>query len=123
MGGFPDLRYSPYLSSEAAFKVVVLDGALTEGGMLSFSKALSTQDAEAIRAHLVSLANTLKANPQRGGGFGGFGGGGPGGPRGGGPGGAPQTRPAQPGGGMGTLAAGSGTAGGTATPQQDGLHQ
>jgi alcohol dehydrogenase (cytochrome c)/quinohemoprotein ethanol dehydrogenase len=37
MGGFPELRTSPYINSEAAFKVVVLDGALTEAGMLSFS--------------------------------------------------------------------------------------
>jgi quinohemoprotein ethanol dehydrogenase len=126
MGGFPDLRYSPYLSSEAAFKVVVMDGALTEAGMLSFAKAINAEEAEAIRAHLVGLANTLKSQPARaGGGFGGRGGGpgGPGGPGGRG-GGAPTERPAQPGGGMGTLAAPGAAASAPAAPQQQGgLHQ
>src|SRR5690606_16325289 len=53
MGGFPDLRYSPFLTSDAAFRTVVIDGALTEAGMLSFRNALSNEDAEAIRAQLV----------------------------------------------------------------------
>jgi quinohemoprotein ethanol dehydrogenase len=63
MGNFPDLRYSPMLSSDAAFKAVVIDGALTENGMLSFAKALSPQDAEAIRSHLTKLANDAKNAP------------------------------------------------------------
>jgi quinohemoprotein ethanol dehydrogenase len=63
MGNFPDLRYSPMLSSDAAFKAVVIDGALTENGMLSFAKALTPQDAEAIRAHLTKLANVAKNSP------------------------------------------------------------
>lgn len=128
MGGFPDLRYSPYLNSEAAFKVVVLDGALQEAGMLSFSKALSPQETEAVRAHLVSLANTMKA--QQGAGGGGFGGRGGGAPRGGGGGfgprgggGAPDTRPPQPGGGLGVFAVeGQPAAAGEAQPQGE-LHQ
>lgn len=128
MGGFPDLRYSAFLNSDAGFKAVVIDGALTEAGMLSFEKALSLEETEAIRAHLVSLANTLKSAPPRGGG--GFGpppgggrGGGPGGP--GGPGGAPAARPPQPGGGMGTFATGA-AASAPAGQQQEaagGLHQ
>ncbi|MEP7314164.1 MAG: PQQ-dependent dehydrogenase, methanol/ethanol family, partial [Pseudomonadota bacterium] len=63
MGGFPDLRYSPMLLSGDAFKAIVIDGALTENGMLSFAKTLTAQDAEAIRAHLTRVANDLKANP------------------------------------------------------------
>jgi hypothetical protein len=114
MGGFPDLRYSPFLNSEAGFKAVVIDGALTEAGMLSFRQALSEAESESIRAHLVSLANTLQSTPGRVGGGprgGGPGGGAPGGgARGGGPGGpggaAPAVRPPQPGGGMGTFATG-----------------
>jgi hypothetical protein len=127
MGGFPDLRYSPFLNSEAGFKAVVIDGALTEAGMLSFKQALSEAESESIRAHLVSLANTLQAAPAgRGGGGprgGGPGGGAPGGgARGGGPGGlagpggAAPVRPPQPGGGMGTFAIGG--AAGAATGQQ-----
>jgi quinohemoprotein ethanol dehydrogenase len=123
MGGFPDLRYSAYINSEAGFRVVVLDGALTENGMVSFRNVLSPADAEAVRAHIVSLAHELKDNPPRG--FGGFpGAGGPGGPRGGGPGAGPAL-PAQPGGGMGTFANGAAAA---APPGQQpageaGLHQ
>jgi quinohemoprotein ethanol dehydrogenase len=122
MGGFPDLRYSAFLNSDAGWKAVVIDGALTENGMVSFRNALSNEDAEAIRAHLVKVANELKSNPPRGG-FGGPGGGPGGGPRGGGPGAA--QRPQQPPGGMGTFAVG----GAAATPagQQSGgaggLHQ
>jgi PQQ-dependent dehydrogenase (methanol/ethanol family) len=71
MGGFPDLRYTAMLQSAEVFKAIVIDGALTENGMLSFRKALTPQDAEAIRAHLVSVANELKANPRPA--FGGFG--------------------------------------------------
>jgi hypothetical protein len=59
------------MQNAALFKAIVIDGALTDNGMLSFRKVLSDADAEAIRAHVVTLANDLKANPQRG--FGGFG--------------------------------------------------
>jgi alcohol dehydrogenase (cytochrome c)/quinohemoprotein ethanol dehydrogenase len=111
VGGFPDLRYSPFLGSEAAFRAVVLDGALAEAGMLPFTKAMSREDAEAVRAHLVNLANTLKASggaavapAGRDAGAGG---------RGAGAGGrgdaaaGTATKPAQPGGGMGIFAEGA----------------
>jgi quinohemoprotein ethanol dehydrogenase len=118
MGGFPDLRYSAYLNSDAAWRTIVIDGALTEAGMLSFRNALSNEDAEAIRAHLVRLANDMKDNPAPRGGFGGPGGpGGFGGPRGGG---APL--PPQPAGGMGTFATGTSAATG-AQGAESGLHQ
>ena len=62
---FPDLRYSPMLTSAASFKAVVLEGILTENGMLSFAKALSPPDAESIRAYLTKIANDVKnAAPQ-----------------------------------------------------------
>src|SRR5690606_6846822 len=121
MGGFPDLRTSAYINSEAGFRVVVIDGALTENGMVSFRRVLSNEDAEAIRAHIVSLAHELRDNPQRG--FGGFPGGGfGGGPRGGGPG---ATLPAQPGGGMGAFAGGNAAAApaGQQPAGEAGLHQ
>ena len=76
MGGFPDLRYTPMLQSAQVFKAIVIDGALTENGMLSFGKVLKAEDAEAIRAHLTKVANDLKTNPPAPGGFGGPGGGG-----------------------------------------------
>ena len=121
MGGFPDLRTSPFINGEAAFKAVVIDGALTEKGMLSFRQALSLEDAEAIRAHVVRLANIQKEQ-QGARGAGGARFGGPGGPpRGGGP-GASQLPP-QPPGGMGAFATGQsvGTAGGQDAGGQ--LHQ
>ena len=63
MGGFPDLRYSALLQSDVAFKTVVLDGALTENGMLSFAKTLKAPDAEAIRAYLTTQANEVRDRP------------------------------------------------------------
>jgi quinohemoprotein ethanol dehydrogenase len=108
IGGFPDLRYSPFLGSEAAFHAVVMDGALSEAGMLPFAKAFGREDAEAIRAHLVSLANSLKAAPQAGGNSGGASrGAGAGGPRGGAADAAVNARAPQLGGGMGIFAEGA----------------
>ncbi|HXC59660.1 MAG TPA: PQQ-dependent dehydrogenase, methanol/ethanol family [Steroidobacteraceae bacterium] len=91
MGGFPDLRTTPMMQNAEVFKAIVYDGALTDNGMLSFKKALTPEDVEAIRAHIVTLAIDLKANPQRG-----FGGGPGGGGRGagGGPAGAAPAAPA-----------------------------
>ena len=60
-GMFPDLRYSGMLASAEAFKTVVIDGALTQNGMVSFAKAISAEDAEAVRAYVVSKAIAAKA--------------------------------------------------------------
>jgi alcohol dehydrogenase (cytochrome c)/quinohemoprotein ethanol dehydrogenase len=57
---FPDLRYATALNSPDLFKTIVIDGALQPNGMVSFKKVLSPQDAEAIRAHVVRLANQAK---------------------------------------------------------------
>ena len=71
MGNIPDLRYSAMLQNNEVFKAIVIDGALSENGMLSFSKVLKAEDAEAIRAHITKIANEQKANPRpAGGGFG-----------------------------------------------------
>jgi quinohemoprotein ethanol dehydrogenase len=78
MGGFPDLRTTPMMQNAEVFKAIVYDGALTENGMLSFKKALTPQDVEAIRAHIVTLANDFKNNPRPA--FGPPGGGAPRGP-------------------------------------------
>ncbi|MGH8151099.1 MAG: c-type cytochrome, partial [Steroidobacteraceae bacterium] len=68
---FPDLRYAGELWSSAAFKEVVLGGAMQPGGMVSFRKVLTPHQADAIRAYIVDIANLAKKAPQRG--FGGFG--------------------------------------------------
>jgi hypothetical protein len=62
------------LGNGQLFKAVVLDGALAEGGMISFKNSLKEDDVEAIRAYLTLRANELKRNPPPRGGFG------PGGP-------------------------------------------
>jgi len=53
----PDLRYSAMLHSQAVFKAVVLDGALSPKGMVGFAESFSESDAEAIRAYLIERAN------------------------------------------------------------------
>jgi len=60
---FPDLRYAGALWAPDAFKAIVIDGALKVNGMVSFQKELTTQDAEAIRAYVVHLANQAKNAP------------------------------------------------------------
>jgi quinohemoprotein ethanol dehydrogenase len=56
-GVLPDLRYSALLASQPQWSEVVLGGSLTSQGMVSFSKELSKQDAEAIRAYVIFRAN------------------------------------------------------------------
>ena len=56
-GVLPDLRFSPMISSEDAFRGVVIDGALADRGMVSFAAMYSADDAEAIRAYLVNRAH------------------------------------------------------------------
>ncbi len=88
---FPDLRYAGALWTADGFKAIVIDGALQDNGMVSFRKVLTPDDAEAIRAYVVHLANEAKkAPPQRGFGF-------PrGGPGAGAAGGAPPGPPGTP---------------------------
>jgi alcohol dehydrogenase (cytochrome c)/quinohemoprotein ethanol dehydrogenase len=67
-GMFPDLRYSGALASDAAFRAIVIEGALSKNGMVSFRSAMSTADAEAVRAFVVSRAHAaLPAQPAAGG--------------------------------------------------------
>lgn len=70
---FPDLRYAGALWSPEAFKAIVIDGALQADGMVSFRKVLTPQDAEAIRAYVVRLANQAKSAPPSAGFAGGLG--------------------------------------------------
>jgi len=59
-GMFPDLRYSPTLHSQEAFDAIVLGGALTENGMVSFARAITPEEAQAIRAFVTQRANEAK---------------------------------------------------------------
>jgi len=56
-GLLPDLRHSPFVADAAAFRDVVIDGALIEKGMVSFADILSEEDTEAVRAYVVRQAN------------------------------------------------------------------
>jgi mono/diheme cytochrome c family protein len=60
---FPDLRYAGPLWSGEAFKSIVIDGVLQDNGMVSFRKVLTPEDAEAIRAYVVHIANVAKSEP------------------------------------------------------------
>jgi alcohol dehydrogenase (cytochrome c)/quinohemoprotein ethanol dehydrogenase len=55
-GVLPDLRYSGTLGN-SAWSDVVLGGSLKPFGMISFSKELSKENAEAIRAYVIFRAN------------------------------------------------------------------
>jgi mono/diheme cytochrome c family protein len=56
-GVLPDLRYSKMLASRDQWRSIVIDGALSSAGMVSFSKALTREDAAAIRAYVIFRAN------------------------------------------------------------------
>ncbi|MCR5878467.1 cytochrome c [Phenylobacterium sp. J367] len=57
----PDLRASPMLATAENWKSVVIDGALAPRGMASFQRFLSPQDAEDVRAYVISEAKTAAA--------------------------------------------------------------
>jgi PQQ-dependent dehydrogenase (methanol/ethanol family) len=59
-GETPDLRYSANIKDAAAFKSIVLDGALKENGMASFAGKLTEAQIESIRAYVVKRANDAK---------------------------------------------------------------
>ncbi|MEP4892537.1 MAG: PQQ-dependent dehydrogenase, methanol/ethanol family [Aliiglaciecola sp.] len=56
-GVLPDLRYSPFNLNKEAWKSVVLGGALSSNGMVSFKQVLEESDVEAIRAYVIKRAH------------------------------------------------------------------
>jgi PQQ-dependent dehydrogenase (methanol/ethanol family) len=58
----PDLRSSPTLASAEAWKSVLIDGAKASQGMASFAKYLTPQDAEDVRAYVISEARSFGKN-------------------------------------------------------------
>ena len=70
-GVLPDLRWSSYTASEEAWKGVVIDGNLNDIGMVSFADVLTPEDAEAIRAYVVTQAHMKEAQAEMGGNDGG----------------------------------------------------
>jgi quinohemoprotein ethanol dehydrogenase len=57
-GLIPNLRYSAITNSEEAWNSVVVSGALAEKGMPNFGKIINDETAEAIRAYVISEANS-----------------------------------------------------------------
>jgi quinohemoprotein ethanol dehydrogenase len=62
----PDLRRSGALPSADAWRSILIDGALEPAGMASFRDYLTPEQAEAIRAHISSLSQKLKAAEDKG---------------------------------------------------------
>jgi mono/diheme cytochrome c family protein len=52
----PNLMRSPVATDKAAWRSVVLDGALSENGMISFAPYLSAEQVEAVRAYVLGEA-------------------------------------------------------------------
>jgi alcohol dehydrogenase (cytochrome c)/quinohemoprotein ethanol dehydrogenase len=62
----PDLRHSGAINAAETVRMIVIDGALHENGMVSFKSVLKPEDAEAIRQYLISRANEDKKLEQAG---------------------------------------------------------
>lgn len=56
----PDLRRAGALADAEIWKSVVIDGALTASGMVSFSRWITPQEAESIRAYVAEEARKLE---------------------------------------------------------------
>ncbi len=54
----PHLRYSPLLHSAGGWQDVVIGGAVAQKGMPGFARAMSSADAEMIRAYVISAAHS-----------------------------------------------------------------
>jgi quinohemoprotein ethanol dehydrogenase len=61
----PDLRRSLLLTNKAAWDEVVLGGALTDRGMVGWSKLLKPADVEHIRAYVGETARALQQQERR----------------------------------------------------------
>jgi quinohemoprotein ethanol dehydrogenase len=59
----PDLKRSQMLLTQADWKSVVIDGARKANGMASFARFLSPQDAEDVRAYVLTEAKRPGATP------------------------------------------------------------
>jgi quinohemoprotein ethanol dehydrogenase len=62
----PNLKTSPMILSSEAFASVVMDGALSANGMIGFSRFLKGDEAESIRAYILSEARRTPAGDSGG---------------------------------------------------------
>jgi mono/diheme cytochrome c family protein len=56
----PDLRRSPLIRNRPAFESVVLKGALSDRGMVSFAGHLTEDQVDAVRAYISAGARLLQ---------------------------------------------------------------
>jgi mono/diheme cytochrome c family protein len=56
----PDLRFSTVLGDSRAWSSILEDGARASAGMIGFSQVLSPEQAEAIRAFVISRSEIVK---------------------------------------------------------------
>jgi quinohemoprotein ethanol dehydrogenase len=61
----PDLRRANALADRDVWKSVVIDGALTASGMVSFSRWITPDQAEQIRAYMAEEARTLQKTEKK----------------------------------------------------------
>ena len=64
-GVLPDLRKSGAIADATTWKSVVIDGVLKGNGMVSFASVLTPQEAEQVRAYVISRAHYAKANDKK----------------------------------------------------------
>jgi alcohol dehydrogenase (cytochrome c)/quinohemoprotein ethanol dehydrogenase len=65
-GVLPDLRYSKMLLAGDQWQSIVIKGGLSSAGMISFSKELTRDDAEAIRSYVIFRAKQSIAESKAG---------------------------------------------------------
>ncbi|HEU0196682.1 MAG TPA: PQQ-dependent dehydrogenase, methanol/ethanol family [Nevskiaceae bacterium] len=58
----PDLRYLPAAMYHGGFKAVVLGGALTNAGMVSFANVATPTDADNVKAYLIKRAQETRSS-------------------------------------------------------------
>jgi len=66
-GVLPDLRWSYVAASRNEWLDVVINGALSENGMVSFKQQISEDEAEAIRAYVIHQGHLAVKNGEAGG--------------------------------------------------------
>lgn len=60
-GVLPDLRWSVYAGDADAWQAVVNEGVLADAGMVAFSKLLTAEEIEAVRAYVIAQAHNSLA--------------------------------------------------------------
>jgi quinohemoprotein ethanol dehydrogenase len=61
-GVVPNLQQSEVLSSAETWRSIVIDGALKPGGMVSFARVMTLQQAQSIRDYVIDEANWARKN-------------------------------------------------------------